>query len=165
MPAAPAWVTSYRRDWLRPDLVAGVIVWSVVTPQCVAYAQIAGLPPQAGLMAAPPAMIGYALLGQSRSLVVSATTATSAVSAAAIGTMAHGDAARFAALSAALALVCAASLVPAGALRLGGIADLVSKPVMTGFLFGLGLTIIVSQLPAVLGVTAGAGNFIPQARS
>ncbi|HTU96934.1 MAG TPA: SulP family inorganic anion transporter, partial [Solirubrobacteraceae bacterium] len=92
---------------MAPDAVAGVIVWSVVTPQCVAYAKIAGLPPEAGLMAAPPAMIGYALLGQSRSLIVSATTATSAVSATTVGAMAHGDVARFAALSAALALVCA----------------------------------------------------------
>ncbi len=164
MAAVPAWLSSYRRDWLGADTVAGLIVWSVVTPQCVAYAQIAGLPPQAGLMAAPPAMIGYALLGQSRSLVVSATTATSAVSAAAIGTMAHGDAGRFAALSAALALVSAAVLIVAGFLRLGGISDLVSKPVMTGFLFGLGLTIMVSQLPPVFGIAGGSGDFIPRIR-
>jgi SulP family sulfate permease len=79
-------------------VMAGVVVWSVVVPQCVAYAQIAGLPPQAGLLAAPGALIAYALLGTSRSLVVSATTATSAVSAAAIGPLAHGDVARFATL-------------------------------------------------------------------
>ncbi len=165
MRAVPAWLGSYQRAWLGADAVAGVIVWSVVTPQCVAYAQIAGLPPEAGLMAAPPAMIGYALIGRSRSLVVSATTATSAVSAAAVGTMAHGDSARFAALSAALALVSAAVLIAAAALRLGGISDLVSKPVMTGFLFGLGLTIMISQLPAIVGVTGGTGDFIPRVRS
>ena len=95
-------------------------------------------------MAAPGAMIAYALLGTSRTLVVSATTAASAVSAAAVGPLAGGDAARFAALSAALALVTAVVLAAAGALRLGAIADLVSKPVMTGFLFGLGLTIMVT---------------------
>ena len=78
----PGWITGYSRDWLRPDLIAGVVIWSVVTPQAVAYAQIAGLPAQAGLMAAPGAMIAYALVGTSRQLVVSATTATSAVSAA-----------------------------------------------------------------------------------
>jgi SulP family sulfate permease len=131
----------------------------------VAYAKIAGLPPEAGLMAAPPAMLGYALIGQSRSLIVSATTASAAVSAAAIGTMAHGNTARFAALSAALALVSAAVLVAAGLLRLGAITDLISKPVMTGFLFGLGLTIMLGQLPAVLGVAGGSGNFIPRLRS
>ena len=86
-------------------MLAGVIVWSVVVPQAVAYAQIAGLPPQTGLMAAPGALIGYALLGTSRTLVVSATTATSALSAAAVGPLAGGDTAKFPALSAALAIV------------------------------------------------------------
>ncbi len=159
---APAWARGYRREWLRPDLVAGVVIWSVVTPQALAYAQIAGLPPEAGLMAAPVAMLGYGLIGTSRQLVVSATTATSAVSAAAVGPLADGDPIRFAALSAALALVTAAVLVGAGVLRLGAIADLVSKPVMTGFLFGLGLTIMIGQLPSVLGLPAGEGNFFPR---
>ncbi len=159
---APAWLAGYRRDWLRPDLIAGVVVWSVVTPQAVAYAQIAGLPPEAGLMAAPVAMLGYGLIGTSRQLVVSATTATSAVSAAAVGPLADGDPIRFAALSAALALVTAAVLIGAGLLRLGAISDLVSKPVMTGFLFGLGLTIMIGQLPSVIGVEPGDGNFFPR---
>jgi sulfate permease, SulP family len=134
----PAWARGYRREWLRPDVVAGIVIWSVVTPQALAYAQIAGLAPEAGLMAAPVAMLGYGLIGTSRQLVVSATTATSAVSATAVGPLADGDPVRFASLSAALALVTAAVLVAAGVLRLGAIADLVSKPVMTGFLFGLG---------------------------
>lgn len=155
----PSWLRSYQRAWLRPDVLAGVIVWSIVVPQAVAYAQIAGLPPQAGLMAAPGALVAYALLGTSRSLVVSATTATSAISAAAVGPLAHGDVSRYAALSAALALVCAVVLGVAGLMRLGAIADLVSKPVMTGFLFGLGLTIAIAQLPSVFGVPAGDGNF------
>ncbi|HEX5923844.1 MAG TPA: SulP family inorganic anion transporter [Baekduia sp.] len=158
----PGWIAGYSRDWLRPDLVAGIVIWSVVTPQAVAYAQIAGLPAQAGLTAAPGAMIAYALIGTSRQLVVSATTATSAVSAATVGPLAHGDPVRFAALSAALAIVVAVVLVLGGALRLGAVADLVSKPVMTGFLFGLGLTISLAQLPSLLGVPAGSGNFFPQ---
>jgi SulP family sulfate permease len=158
----PGWIAGYSRDWLRPDLVAGVVIWSVVTPQAVAYAQIAGLPAQAGLMAAPGALIAYALIGTSRQLVVSATTATAAVSAATVGPLAHGDPVRFAALSAALAIVVAVVLMAGGALRLGAVADLVSKPVMTGFLFGLGLTIAIAQLPSLLGVPAGSGNFFPQ---
>jgi SulP family sulfate permease len=156
------WVGSYRRAWLRPDLVAGVVIWSVVTPQAVAYAQIAGLPPQAGLIAAPGALIGYAILGSSRTLVVSATTATSALSAAAVGPLADGDAARFAALSAALAVVAAVVLAGAGLLRLGGLTDLVSKPVITGFLFGLGLLITVGQLPALFGVEGSDGDFFEE---
>jgi len=158
----PGWIRWYHRAWLVPDLLAGVIVWSVVVPQAVAYAQIAGLPPSAGLAAAPGALLAYALLGTSRTLVVSATTATSALSAAAIGPLANGDGARFAALSAALAIVAAAVLAAAGVLRLGGVMDFVSKPVMTGFLFGLGLTVTVGQLPKIFGVPAGSGHFFPQ---
>jgi SulP family sulfate permease len=155
----PAWLRGYRRDWLGSDLVAGLIIWSVVTPQAVAYAQIAGLPPQAGLVAAPGALLGYALLGSSRTLVVSATTATSALSAAAVAPLADGDAVRYAALSAALALVAAALLAAAGLLRLGALTDFVSTPVITGFLFGLGLFITVGQLPALLGVEGGGDEF------
>jgi high affinity sulfate transporter 1 len=155
-------IRGYRREWLAGDLVAGAIVGSVVVPQAVAYAQIAGLPPSAGLAAAPGALIGYALLGTSRSLVVSATTATSALSLAAVGPLADGNAVKFAALSAALALVSALMLAAAGVLRLGGVMDLVSTPVMTGFLFGLGLTVAMSQLPKLFGVPAGSGNFFPR---
>ena len=158
----PAWLRSYDRAWLSHDLVAGLIVWGVVTPQAVAYAQIAGLPPSAGLAAAPGALIAYALLGTSRTLVVSATTATSALSAAAVGPLADDDVARFAALSAGLAVVVAVVLVVAGALRLGGVMDLVSKPVMTGFLFGLGLTVALGQLSKLLGVEGTSGKFFEQ---
>lgn len=158
----PGWSRGYRRDWLRFDLVAGVVIWSVVTPQAVAYAQIAGLPPEVGLMAAPVAMLAFAALGTSRQLVVSATTATSAVSAATVGPLAGGDPTRFAALSAALALVAGVVLVAGGVLRFGAVSDLVPKAVMTGFLFGLGMTIALAQLPSVLGVPAGDGNFFPR---
>jgi sulfate permease, SulP family len=159
--AVPSWLRSYERSWLRADAIAGLVIWSVVTPQAVAYAQIAGLPPQAGLMAAPGALLAYALIGTSRQLVVGATTSTAAVSAAAVGTLADGDVARFAALSAALALVTATVFVLAGLFRLGALADFISKPVMTGFLFGLGLVIALGQLPSLLGVKAGEGNFFP----
>ena len=113
-------------------------------------------------MAAPVAMIGYGLLGTSHQLVVSATTATSAVSAATVGPLAGGDAGKFAALSAMLALVTGIVLVLGGLARFGAVADLVSKPVMTGFLFGLGLTIALAQLPSLLGVDPGEGNFFPR---
>jgi high affinity sulfate transporter 1 len=155
----PAWLRSYDRAWLARDAVAGVIVWGVVTPQAVAYAQIAGLPPSAGLAAAPGALIAYALLGTSRTLVVSATTATSALSASAVGPLAGDDLTRFAALSAGLAVVVGVVLVVAGLLRVGGVMDLVSKPVMTGFLFGLGLTVAIGQLSKLVGVEATSGKF------
>src|SRR5262245_18857608 len=153
------WLSGYRREWLAGDVVAGLIVWSVVVPQAVAYAQIAGLSPAAGLAAAPGALLAYALLGTSRSLVVSATTATAAVSATAVGHVAHGDAGKYASLSAGLAVVTAVVLVASGLLRLGGVTDLISKPVLTGFLFGLGLTIAVGQLPKLFGVPGGGSHF------
>jgi high affinity sulfate transporter 1 len=159
LPLVPRWLSGYQRGWLLPDVVAGLIVWSVVVPQAVAYAQIAGLPPSAGLAAAPGALLAYALLGTSRSLVVSATTATAAVSAASVGGLADGDVATFAMLSAALAVVTAVVLVAAGLLRLGGVTDLISKPVLVGFLFGLGLTVAVGQLPKLLGIQGGSGHF------
>ena len=112
-------------------------------------------------MAAPVAMLGFGLLGTSRQLIVSATTATSAVSAATVGPLAGGDVARFAALSAALALVVAVVLVLGGLLRFGAISDLVSKPVMTGFLFGLGMVIAVAQLPSLLGIDPGRRQLLP----
>jgi sulfate permease, SulP family len=162
MRVLPDWLVHYRRAWLPHDIGAGLIVWGVVVPQAVAYAQIAGLPPSAGLVAAPAALIAYAILGSSKTLVVSATTATSALSAAAVGPLAHGDVMRFAALSAALAIVSGVVLIASGALRIGGVMDLVSKPVMTGFLFGLGLFVAVDQVPKLLGIPAGSGNFFPR---
>lgn len=155
-------VRGYRREFLPHDLIAGLVVGCVVVPQAVAYAQIAGLPPSAGLVAAPGALIAYALLGTSRTLVVSATTATSAMSLAAVGPLAAGDPGAFAVLSAALALVTAVVLIVAGLLRLGGVMDLVSTAVMTGFLFGLGLTVAMSQLPNLFGVPDGDGGFFPR---
>lgn len=97
----PVWLPGHRQGCLTSDLVAGLIVWSVVVPQAVAYAQIAGLSLEAGLVAAHGGLIGYVLIGTSRTLVVSATTATAAVSASPVGSIAGGDATRFATLSAA----------------------------------------------------------------
>lgn len=131
-------------------------------PQAVAYAQIAGLRPEAGLVAAPGALLGYALLGSSRTLIVSATSATAALSAATVGPLAEGGTSRYVTLSAALAIVTGAAFAAAGLLRLGGVADLISKPVLTGFLFGLGLTIAIGQLSKLFGVPAGSGDFFEQ---
>jgi sulfate permease, SulP family len=153
---------SIRRPGLRADLIAGVTTWGIVVPQAVAYAQIAGLPPQVGLLAAPWALVVYALLGSSRSLVVAATSSTAALSAVAVAPYVHGDATRFAALSAALALVTGAVFAVAGLLRAGGIADLIAKAVLTGFLFGLGLTIAIGQVPKLLGIAPAHGTFVEQ---
>jgi sulfate permease, SulP family len=143
------WLLHYRREWLGPDLVAGLIVWSVVVPQAVAYAQIAGLPPSAGLVAARPVRCSGTRFWGPRGRSSWAQRRP----------LADGDPVRYAALSAALALLAAAVFIGAGLLRLGGVMDLVSKPVLTGFLFGLGLTVAIGQLPNLIGVEAGTGTF------
>src|SRR5215207_11601502 len=99
------WLGHYQRAWLRGDLVAALTTWARVVPQAIAYAQIADLPPQAGLFAAFAGLLGYALLGSSRQLIVSPTSSTAAITAALIVPVAAGDPARFGALAAVLAIL------------------------------------------------------------
>src|SRR5215207_8645550 len=99
------WLAHYRRAWLQGDVVAALTTWALVVPQAIAYAQIADLPPQAGLFAAFAALLGYALLGSSRQLIVSPTSSTAAITAALIVPVAAGDPARFGALAAVLAIL------------------------------------------------------------
>ena len=157
-----SWLPSYDRRWLRADVIAGLTAWAVIVPQAVAYAQIAGLPAQAALFATPLALLGYAAFGTSRQLAVSATSATAAVSATAVAPLAGGNEGRYLALSAALAILTGALFVLAGLVRLGGLSDFISKPVLTGFLFGLGLVIAAGQLPKLFGVEPGGSGFFGQ---
>jgi sulfate permease, SulP family len=168
--AIPAieWLSGYRSESLRPDLLAALTVWALVVPQGIAYAQIAGLPPQAGLFATIAGLVGYALLGTSRQLMVSPTSSTAAISGALVATVAVGDAARVPALAAALAGLTGVALVAFGLLRMGFLSRFIAGSVQIGFMFGLGLTIIVGQLPKLLGtpdvsldVIRGVGGIIP----
>src|SRR4051794_20467955 len=152
----------YRAGWLRGDLLAGLTVWAVLVPEALAYASIAGVSPVVGLYAAPGALILYAALGTSRHLIVGPMAATAALSAAAVGDAAAGDAGAYAALTVTLALTTGLLAVLAGVLRLGFLANLISEPVLKGFIVGLALTIIVGQVPKVLGVPKGSGNFFEQ---
>jgi sulfate permease, SulP family len=156
------WLGHYQRAWLRGDVVAALTTWALVVPQAIAYAQIAQLPPQAGLFAAFAGLLGYGLFSSSRQLIVSPTSATAAISAALVAPVAMGDAARFGALAAALAVLVGVVLIVLGVLHLGFVSRFISAAVQAGFMFGLGLTIIVGQLPALLGVSKGEGNFFPQ---
>lgn len=156
---ALSWLPDYDRRWLRADVLAGLTAWAVILPQALAYAQIAGLPTQAALFATPLALLGYAAFGTSRQLAVSATSSTAAVSATAVAAVAAGNADAFLALSAALALLCGGVFVLAGLLGLGALSDFVAKPVLTGFLFGLGLVIAAGQFSKLLGIDDPAGGF------
>jgi high affinity sulfate transporter 1 len=157
-----AWLPAYPRELLRTDIISGVTVWGVMVPVAMAYAQMAGLPPEAGLYTAFAALLGYAIFGTSRQLKVTTSSTMAVMSAAVVGAMASGDPATFAALTAALALTVGAMLLLAGIARLGFISDFLSKSVVTGFVFGLALVIAIGQLPKLLGLPSGQGNFFQQ---
>lgn len=153
----------YRGEWLRGDLIAGLTVWAVLVPEALAYASIAGVSPVVGLYAAPGALILYAALGSSRQLVVGPMAATAALSAATVAALVpagHGD--RFTAMTAALAITTGLAALLAGVLRLGFLANFISEPVLKGFIVGLALTIIIGQVPKLLGVSKGSGDFFEQ---
>jgi SulP family sulfate permease len=156
-------VRGYRRDWLRGDLIAGLTVWAVLIPESLAYASIAGVSPVVGLYAAPGALIFYAAFGSSKHLVTGPMAATAALSAAAVGDVAAGHSGAFAALTVTLAITVGAIALLAGLARLGFVASFISEPVLKGFIIGLALTIIVGQVPKVLGVEKGEGDFFQQA--
>ncbi|WP_280232909.1 SulP family inorganic anion transporter [Nocardia cyriacigeorgica] len=153
----------YQRGWLRADVVAGLTVWAVLVPEALAYATIAGVPPVVGLYAAIPALVLYALAGSSRHLVVGPMSATAALSAAIIAPLAAGDGGNYVALSTALALATGIVGLIAGLIRLGFIASFISEPVLKGFIVGLALTIIIGQVPKLLGIDKTPGNFFEQA--
>jgi SulP family sulfate permease len=153
------WLPAYERRWLRPDLIAAAAVWAVLVPEGMAYASLAGLPPEAGLFAALAPLLAYAVLGTCRQLTVGPSSAIAAYSAAAIAPLALGDASRFMALSALLALLVGGMLLAAGLARAGFIADFFARPVLTGFVAGLALVIGVGQLSKLLGVAGGGTGF------
>ena len=147
------WMRHYPGAWLRPDVTAGLTAAAVVVPKAMAYATIAGLPLHIGLYTAIVPMVVYALLGTSRPLSVSTTTTIAILTAAELGRSAPGgDAASLVAAAATLAVLVGILLTAAGVLRLGFIANFISDPVLTGFKSGIGLVIVVDQLPKLLGV-------------
>ncbi len=158
-----AWLPAYPRDNLRFDLIAGVTVWGVGIPTAMAYAQLAGVPAQAGLYSAFAALLLYSLFATSRHVKVTASSTMAVMSAAVIAPLAAGDAERYWALTAALAITVGICLVAAGILHLGFIADFLSKPVVTGFVFGLAIVVTVGQLPKLFGLPGGSGNVFQQA--
>ncbi len=148
----------YRRSWLRPDVVAGLTVAAMLVPQAMAYAELGGLPPSAGFRAALVALPIYALLGTSRHLGVGPEPGTAILAAAAAGQLAGGDPLRYAALMATIAGLVGLVGLAAGLFRFGFAADLLSKPVLVGYITGVGLTLLTSQLRPFTGVPIDADN-------
>ena len=153
------WLPAYRREWLLPDVLAGLAVWAVMVPEGMAYAGIVGVPPIMGLTTIVPPLIAYALLGTSRLLVVGPDTATGLISALTVGALAAQGTAAFDALTSTLAILIGAFFLLFGALRMGWVAAFIPTPVMRGFIEGLVWVTIIGQVPELLGIGGTSGNF------
>ncbi|WP_329322383.1 SulP family inorganic anion transporter [Streptomyces sp. NBC_01262] len=147
---------------MRGDLLAGVTVAAYLVPQVMAYAGLAGLPPVAGLWAILAPLVLYAVLGSSRQLSVGPESTTALMTATVIGPLAAGDQGRYAVLAAALAVTVGLLCVLAWAARLGFVAELLSRPVLVGYMAGVALTMIVDQLSRLTGVPLTGTKFFPQ---
>ena len=155
----------YQRSWLRGDVLAGLTVAAYLIPQVMAYATVAGLPPVAGLWAALVPMAVYAVLGSSRQLSVGPESTTALITGTALAPLAHGDPVRYAALAAVLAILVGAVCLLAGLVRLGFLAELLSQPVLVGYLTGVALLMIAGQLGKLTGTTVDGEEFTAQVRS
>ncbi len=157
------WLSDYRAKWLAADMVAGVTLAAYAIPVSLAYASLAGLPPQAGVYGYLLGGLGYALLGSSRQLAVGPTSAISLMIAATVETMAEGDAERYIEIATLTAFAVACLCLVAWVLRLSIIVRLISDSILVGFKAGAGLTIIMTQLPALFGLPGGGHNFLERA--
>ena len=152
-----AHLRGYNASWFRADALAGVAVTAYLVPQCLAYAGLAGAPPITGLWVAVAAMVVYALLGTSRQLSVGPESATAIMVAAAVAPLAAGDPDRYLVLSASLAILVGVICIGAWALRLGFLADMLSHPILLGYMAGVALIMVGSQLGTITGIQLGDG--------
>lgn len=154
----PPWWSRYRSEFLGGDLIAGLIVALMLIPQGLAYATLAGVPPQYGLYASLLPVVCYAIMGSSSVMSVGPVAITSLLAASALAPLAILDTADYVMAAALLALLSGGFLLMAGVLRLGALAQLLSHPVVTGFISGAAVLIIISQLKPLLGVSADGSN-------
>jgi high affinity sulfate transporter 1 len=155
------WLPDYRKTWLRADVVAGLTTSAVVIPKAMAYATIAGLPIQVGLYTAFVPMIIYAVLGTSRVLSVSTTTTIAILTGTELAQVApNGDPAALLQAAVTLTLMVGILLSLASVLRLGFVANFISEPVLVGFKAGIGVVIVIDQIPKILGVHFPKGGFL-----
>ena len=159
----PRWITELTVSTIRIDIVAGIALAGLLVPEGMAYAGIAGVPPQAGLYSAVAGLVVYALFGSSRHLAVSCTSGSAAMLAALVAPLATGNSGRYFAFACATAVATGVLFFVAAASRLGFVSEFISKPVLKGFVFGLGLTIMVKQAPKLLGIEKGHGETLQQA--
>ena len=134
------WLPKYQSEWLRLDIIAALTLWALLVPEAMAYAGIAGMPPETGLYAAPLALIAYAIFGTSRQLDVGPSSAVAALSfsvVAGLGMVIGSQ--EFVIMTIALALMVGLMLILGGFLKLGVLADFLSRPVLDGFVVGVAI--------------------------
>ncbi len=151
-----AQLRAYERPWLRADVLAALTVWALLVPQALAYGQLAGMDPVVGLYAALGAIVGYALIGGVREMSVGPEATIALLTVSVVAPLAGGDPARYAALAAGLALVTGIVLILGGLARLGFISRYLSRPLLTGYVAGSAIVMIVSQLDSLLGISLEA---------
>jgi SulP family sulfate permease len=157
------WLAQYRAAWLLGDIVAGITLAAYAIPVSLAYAGLAGLPPQFGINGYMLGGLGYALLGSSRQLAIGPTSAISLMIAGTVGAMADGDVQRYTQIASLAAFTVAALSLFAWLLRLSVLVKLISDSILVGFKAGAGLTIAMTQLPSLFGVKGGGHNFFERA--
>jgi len=154
-----------RYDWgklFRWDVIAGLTVWALLVPEAMAYAGIAGVPPEVGLYTAPLALLGYAMFGTSRQLFVGPSSTVAILSASIVGPIAGGDEELFIALTSWLAIVTGVLFIIFGLVRMGWVANFMASPVLDGFMVGLALVIAVGQLDKIFGIESEGGNVLAE---
>ena len=157
------WLPNYKGKWFRGDVIAALTLWALLVPEAMAYAGIAGMPPETGLYAAPLALIAYAIFGTSRQLDVGPSSAVAALSFSVVAGLGVAlGSPEFIILTIALALMVGLFLILGGFLRLGVLADFLSRPVLDGFVVGVAISIAVGQLDKLLGYEAGGYDFVPE---
>jgi SulP family sulfate permease len=162
---AVGWLPRYERGWLRGDIVAGAVLAALAVPQALGYASIAGAPVEAGLYAVPVALVAYAIFGSSRQLVVGPVSTVSVLSGWLLASFGVAGTARAASYTAALALGSGLVLVTAGFLGVGWVAEFLSKPIVTGFVLGLTVLVILNEVPHLLGVPTPKGQVVERVSS
>ena len=157
---AVAWMRRYKRVWLRGDVVAGAVVAALAVPQALGYASIAGAPVEVGLYAVPVALVAYAVFGSSRQLIVGPVSTVSVLSGSFLARFGVAGTAQAASYTAALAIAAGLVLLAAGLLRIGWVAEFLSKPIVTGFVLGLTILVILGEVPHLLGVPTPSGQVV-----
>ena len=153
------WARSYNKEFLRPDVIAGITVGAFTIPEAIAFVSLAGLPPEVGLYSAMVGLLVYMILGSSRQLSIGPTSTLSILVGATLGSLMIVNSGQYAMIASLVAVVAGGLAILSWVFRLGFIVKFISKTVLTGFLAGIALFIASGQLPKIFGISGSSGNF------